>query len=321
MKFSLILIAAVALLACAYIHAASLERDPWGDIPYPFDRQLDYDAAKPMSGKDVYLLQSLLNRWGKSPGVQLNSIYDKATSSTLRKWKVSVNLPDTTLFDKDTAYTFLDTFFYDNYKDNGIKAADMGLKFKVYIPVHNDRSIETIATLYDENNNVLHKYPVRTRAHTVYGDEPWPTWDNNGSGLNSFSGWGFTPSGLTLLDLNTPEPAEVEDLYGKWNVLRAVRGIQGNAVIAMPKLRNGILQHTGNWAKHGWDESKPMPNSSGCMHVHPADQETVTQILASLGVVANKNPFGQLPYPFSPQGLLSIEVIPDDVTEFDVVYP
>jgi hypothetical protein len=315
------ILAIFAVIAVFAAHVAA--RAPWGDIPYPFTRDLEYNAKAPMTGKDVYALQALLNRWAKSPGIQLNSVYDQTTAMTLRLWKESVTkAPADDKFDiAATAYDLLDAFFYDKYKDRALKAADLGLKFRVHIPVHKDRSIETMATLYDANNNVLHRYPARTRAHTVIGEEEWPSWDSDGAGLIDLSSNGFTPSGLTLIDLNTPEPAEYEDLYGKWNVLRAVRGLEGNANIEIPKLRNGILQHTGNWAKHGWMEDTPMPNSAGCIHVHPKDQETVTQLLASIGVIANKNPLGLLPYPFKPQGLLSIEVIDDDDHRFDVVRP
>lgn len=314
------ILALFVALACAATQTSnsSLKRDPWGDIPYPFTRDLYYNPQQPLSGKDVYAVQHLLNRATPSPLLTVNSIYDKATSAAMLKWKVSVGLPNNDIFDiKETAYVFLDAFYYDKYKDNGVKAADLGLKFKVYIPVHKDRSIETIATLYDANNNVLHRYPARTRAHTVYGEETWPSFDNKGSGLIDLSGWGFTPSGLSLMDLNTPEPPSVFHMYGKWDVLRLVRGLDGNALVAAPTLRNGILQHTGDWYPHGWDESKPMPNSSGCIHVHPADQEKVVEILKAIGVVSNENPFGQLPYPFTPQGLLSVEVIADEDTRFD----
>lgn len=282
------------------------------DVPYPFQRDLDFNPHTPMSGKDIFTLQHMLNRWDRKPNLPITQKYDLATATALASWKKSHGFENTTKFTAEHAFKLLDDFQYDNYKDQGIKAADMGLKFRVYIPVYRNRSIETTATLFDDQNNVLHQWITRTRAHTVFGEEPWPAWDSATFGLNEFTGWGFTPSGLSLLDLNTPEPAEVEDLYGKWDVLRAVRGIEGNAAICMPYLRNGILMHTGNWHKHGWTPDKPMPNSAGCMHNHPTDQEIVMNILKAKGVIANENPFGKLPYPFEPQGLLSIEVIDDE---------
>lgn len=306
MKVANVLFAAISL--CVVV-VFVLAQDP--TIPFPFQRNLEYSPSDPMSGKDVYILQHLLNRWSRKPNLPISQVYDLSTAKAMASWKVSKGMKNNTSFDTDTAFALLKDFQYDNYKDAGIKPIDMGLKFRVYIPVYRNRSIETTATLFDENNNILHKWIARTRAHTIFGEEPWPTWDSETFGLNEFTGWGFTPSGLTLMDLNTPEPASVEDLYGKWNVLRAVRGIEGNAAITMPYIRNGILMHTGNWHKHGWTVDKPMPNSSGCIHVHPEDQATVTSILATIGVIANENPFGTLPYPYAPQGLLSVEVLDD----------
>lgn len=324
MKLVSICIIAMVLVLCTFCARAESDLDyqdyatepapkvqfgPNQDVPYPFTRVLNVGDE----GKDVYTLQRLLNRWNKKPNLPITQKFDTDTARALNAWKVSHQLANNTIFDVDTAFKFLNEFQYDGYKDAGIKPADMGLKFRVYIPVYRNRSIETTATLYDENNNILHKWIARTRAHTIFGEEPWPTWDSKGYGLNEFTGWGYTPSGLTLLDLNTPEPDSVVDLYGKWNVLRAVRGIEGNAEICMPYLRNGILAHTGNWAKHGWKTTDPMPNSSGCIHNHPEDQEIITEILKAKGVIANENPFGTLPYPYQPQGLLSIEVIDDDM--------
>jgi hypothetical protein len=310
MKLVHICVATITILLATCLIFAAATRDD--EIPYPFSRELKYSSTEPMSGKDVYTLQHLLNRWSTKPNLQITQIYDYNTSKAIAKWKVSKGLPNDTIFDRATAFVFLEDFEYDGYKDQGIKAADLGLQFRLYVPVYRNRSIETTATLFDAHNNVLHKFTTRTRAHTIYGEEPWPTWDSETKGLNEFTSWGYTPSGLTLLDFNTPEPESVFDLYGKWEVIRAVRGLEGNAAICMPYLRNGILMHTGNWAKHGWTEDKPMPNSSGCMHNHPTDQEIIVNILKAKGVTPNVNPFGKLPYPYEPQGLLSVEVIDDD---------
>lgn len=285
------------------------------DVPYPFLREFAYNSQTYVEGKDVFILQHLLNRWDQKPNIAITGKYDSKTSTAVKNYKAARGItPADAKFDKATATQVVADFLLDNYKDNGIKAADLGLKFKVYIPVYQNRSIETTATLFDANNNVLHKFRARTRAHTVYGDEPWPAFDDATSGLNELTGWGQTPSGLHLIDINTPEPESVKHLYGKWNVLRSVRGLEGNAEIAIPYIRNGILMHTGEWAEHSdWTPEKNMPNSSGCVHIHPADQEIVTKHLTAMGLPAHVNPFGQLPYPYPVQGLLSVEVVPDSV--------
>jgi hypothetical protein len=88
-------------------------------------------------------------------------------------------------------------------------------------------------------------------------------------------------------------------------VNRAVQGIVGNSQILESNIRNGILLHTGEWSN--WNTSMPMPNSHGCIHAHPQDIKTVWQKLIALGVQVRPNTFGKLPYPYVPQGLLSVE--------------
>ena len=75
--------------------------------------------------------------------------------------------------------------------------------------------------------------------------------------------------------------------------------------------------HTGEW--DNWNTSMPMPNSHGCVHGHPGilplklqvilveDIKLVWKILVSLGVEIRPNTDGKLPYPYQPQGILSIE--------------
>ena len=51
-------------------------------------------------------------------------------------------------------------------------------------------------------------------------------------------------------------------------------------------------------------------DSNGCLHVHPDAMKEIDSILQDkLNVKANKNPFGKLPYPYTCQGILSIEQI------------
>ena len=49
--------------------------------------------------------------------------------------------------------------------------------------------------------------------------------------------------------------------------------------------------------------------SNGCIHAHPEDLKTIDEILIKLGVKVRKNTNGRLPYPYQPQGLLSVEEI------------
>ncbi len=105
----------------------------------------------------------------------------------------------------------------------------MGYKYKVHIPVHTNRSIETFATLFDKDNNKLMTFKVRTHGHRADGTtQAWPDYGNGDVGLNQFSSSGNTVTGLVEIDLNTPEPTP--SVYGPWPVNRVVRGLEGNAL-------------------------------------------------------------------------------------------
>ncbi len=151
-------------------------------------------------------------------------------------------------------------------------------------------------------------------------------------GLNVFSPDGNTPTGLILFDLNSPE--DDPRSFGPYPVNRAVKGLRGNAAFLVPDIRNGILMHTGEWP--GWTAPSPMPNSSGCVHAWPDVIKMVWLTLVNIGVQVGEgavsssflhldaieslrrlasyaqvrpNTDGRLPYPYQPQGLLSIELV------------
>jgi hypothetical protein len=144
---------------------------------------------------------------------------------------------------------------------------------------------------------------------------PWPSW-SSGPGLNELSDGGNTPTGLSEFDLNTPEGNAT--LYGRYPVNRLVRGLKGNAAwlvtnVAATTVRDGILMHTGNWTATGvpWTPGTPMPNSLGCIHAYPDSIAGLAALLqgGGVGAVARPNTDGALPYPYAPQGLLSIEQV------------
>lgn len=79
----------------------------------------------------------------------------------------------------------------------------------------------------------------------------------------------------------------------------------------LPNIRDGILFHTGNWttSEHQWTPLGDMPNSSGCIHVHPIDIEIIYQKLLEIGVEVRDNPFSGKNYPYKPQGIGVIQLI------------
>jgi len=164
--------------------------------------------------------------------------------------------------------------------------------------------------LYDADGALLLKFTARAHGHRD-GDpaEDWPDYGDGDVGLTELASNGDTPTGLSDIDLNTPETNAT--LYGPYMVNRVVGGRVGNAklMLAQPVgIRSGILMHTGNWSD--WDEDEDMPNSAGCIHVHPDDCKAVQDALLSIGVIARDNPFASNNYPYEPQGLISIDLEP-----------
>ena len=204
------------------------------------------------------------------------------------------------MVDMTTANSLLDCCLYDFYKDEPMTYPPNVL-YKVYIPVHANRSIETNGTLYAVSHGGKVLTPLYTwKTHTHGQNDPV-----TGAPLNCLADDGATPTGLMTFDLNSPETDPVS--FGPYPVNRAVQGLKGNAFV-ISNIRDGILMHTGEWPD--WNPSKEMPNSHGCIHCHPNAIKTIWHILTEqLGVIVHNNTFGKLPYPYIPQGILSIEQI------------
>lgn len=194
----------------------------------------------------------------------------------------------------------------DGYVDDGQPPSATGHLYKIVIPVHRNRSVQSIASLHAANGTKVFEF--HARLHGYNGDDvarPWPNFNNTDDGLTQFASNGNTPTGLIEADLNTPE--DEPKLYGPYDVNRAVRGLRGNALFLVPNVRDGILVHTGEWP--GWHAPMIMPNSEGCIHAWPQEIDTIAKTLKAMGVVAHKNTNGKLPYPYRTQGLLSIYLV------------
>jgi len=279
-------------------------------MPLPFTRELK--VTSPMqTGNDVLIAQTLLNRNSAvKPQLKTDGVYGSGSATATSQFQTAVGIKATGIVDSATAQKLLDLHSADGVRDTGFTAASLGYLYKLNIPVHVNRSVETVATLYDKDNNKLLSFVVRTHGHRNDGSSAaWPDFGNGDIGLNEFTSSGNTVTGLIEVDLNTPEPAP--DLYGPWPVNRFVRGLDGNAQLLLPNIRDGILLHTGNWSTpgHPWDSTKDMPNSSGCIHGHPEDVQKVYLLLEGLGVVANPNTFSGKNYPYKPQGIAVIELV------------
>jgi hypothetical protein len=312
-----------------------------------------------------------LHRGSYQPGA-----YDAATSQAVacfqRATGTGARRSSTGILDAATARAALQMLSADSYTDDGQPAVSLGYKYKILLPVHRNRSIETNATLLDANNRVLLTFPARAHGHDVDASglridtQAWPDLTDAGCphpqarqgcvGLNQFSTDGNTPTGLSELDLNSPEdepklaidvhrlPAPFSAcklqtaicvtrfvcrsharpvtgwlhrvcrrLYGPFPVNRFVRGLRGNAAFLVPAIRDGLLIHSGEWANFSeWRPGAPMPNSAGCVHSElPFIHQIWRLLVQECGVVARPNSGGKQPYPFKPQGLVSVFVADD----------
>lgn len=266
-----------------------------------------------MTGNDVLIAQTLLMRdaaVNKSFAATGSYLQDSADATGA--FQSAHNLIVSGNLDSESAQTLLDTHSDDGITDTGFSAGSLGYLYKVWIPVHNNRSIETQAILYDKDNNVMLKFTVRTHGHRNDGSYlPWPDFGNGDYGCSQFSSNCNTVTGIVEIDLNSPEPDP--DLYGPWPINRIVRGLDGNAKLMLPNIQDGLLIHTGNWTTStvDWSDDMEMPNSFGCIHGHPSDIESIYNILTSLGVKANPNTYSGKNYPYKPQGIGVIELIID----------
>jgi hypothetical protein len=309
----LTLLAALASLAVAEAAAAPAAAPSFP--VWPFDRALS--QALNSSGSDVLLLQRLLAAraaaWcGASWGPPAAAHFDAPTAACLAAFQAGA-VPGVApaargALDAQTAAAVLRVLGPDGYVDDGAAPAASGHLYKVHVALPSaNRSVEAVATLVAANGSALFSFVVRLHGAEGYPVPDWPSWNDSDSGLSQFAGDGATPTGLAEFDLNSPESNASE--FGPYPVNRATNGLRGNwAVVSWNSastLRSGILLHTGEWP--GWAPPAPMPNSLGCIHAWPDSIERVWKTLVALGVDVRPNTNGALPYPYKPQGLLSVE--------------
>lgn len=218
-------------------------------MPLPWTREL-YLTSVEMTGTDISITQYLLLRDSAvSPDLEVDGKFGASTAAAVSSFQVAHNLTATSVLSEVEAQLLLDLYSADGVKDGDWTAASKGYKYKLHIPVHANRSIETTATLFDSQNNIMHMFTVRSHGHrdNDIGNGAWPDFGSSPPdiGLTQFASNGATTTGIIEVDLNSPEPSA--DLYGPWPVNRLVRGLDGNAKFLLPYIRDGQLLHTGNW--------------------------------------------------------------------------
>ena len=301
-----------AILAALFSICLSVFQSEDEEMPLPWKRELEL-SSPPMTGNDVLIACTLLSRDDAVviDASSCDTTFDAADNDAVGAFQTAQGIKVTGIFDATTANALLVAHSADGFKDSGFTADSMGYKYKIHVPVYQIRSIETTATLFDAFNKVLLSFTVRAHGWRDDGTQAaWPDYGVDDYGLNEFTPNGNTPTGLVEIDLNSPEPDP--QVYGPWPVNRVVRGLEGNAALMLPNLRDGILFHTGNWTtttEGTWTPLSPMPDSSGCIHGHPSEIERVQDILVNLGVKINENTYSGKNYPYKPQGIAVIELL------------
>lgn len=248
-----------------------------------------------MTGPDVTILLNLLARCRENT-VALNltsNTFDASAAQAVSLVQKYFGTVATGVADSAFLNATLQAFLADGWVDPQPTLPGGNYLYKVWLPVYADRSIQTTGFLYDRYGNELLNFTARTEGQA----------DSAGNPLNMLAGDGSTPTGLATFDLNTAEP--YPSLFGPYPINRVVQGLAGNMAVVIPTIRDGILLHTGEWA--GWHAPMPMPNSHGCIHSWPNCIEDIWQTLIGLGVVAHENEGGVLPYPYVPQGIISVQ--------------
>lgn len=160
-----------------------------GYIPYPFVRELSLQQPN-LVGDDVKTAQFLLLRFWtisfllqnsfcwhffifRDPAVQkhygtnftINGVFEEKSAIATRIFQnAHSGLKISGIFDSETAGAALKMLSADGVRDDGFTARSKGYLYKINIPVYNNRSIETFATLYDQDNNVLFRFRARTHG-------------------------------------------------------------------------------------------------------------------------------------------------------------
>jgi peptidoglycan hydrolase-like protein with peptidoglycan-binding domain len=96
----------------------------------PFQRVLDLQKP-PLTGNDVFILQSLLLRLPQLSGFSATGRFDAGTAAAVATFQSVSGLPPTGSLDAATAAHILLKLSSDGYKDDGKTAGSQGYLYKV----------------------------------------------------------------------------------------------------------------------------------------------------------------------------------------------
>lgn len=176
-------------------------------MPMPFTRELMLSTPE-ITGNDVLIMCTLLSRdtyvQETSSGLACDNLFDQRDYEDVETFQKSQNLEVSGTLCSITAQRLLDLHSADGYKDSGFSAASMGYLYKLHIPVHKNRTIETTGTLFDAKNNILFTFPIRNHGHREDCSNnacAWPDFGNGDYGLNEFTTNGNSVTGYNSVSV------------------------------------------------------------------------------------------------------------------------
>lgn len=141
-----------------------------------------------MTGSDVTIAQTLLKRDNAvDQSLAVDGVFGSQSEQATAAFQSAHSLSSTGILDSASAQLLMDLHSEDGYTDSGFTAASMGYLYKIHIPVHSNRSVETYSTLFDKDNNVLLKFKVRSHGHRDDGSaQAWPDYGDGDVGYTEY---------------------------------------------------------------------------------------------------------------------------------------
>jgi peptidoglycan hydrolase-like protein with peptidoglycan-binding domain len=144
-------------------------------FPPPFTR----DLQSQMQGNDVFILQNLLNNPPFHSNLNASAVYDTATVLSVRQFQQQEGLNVDGIAGVLTQAAVLTKQGADGYRNTNETAAARGYLYKIVVPVHRNRSVETTAHLEAGNGTVLATFQVRAHGYNdCQCNDDWPNFNN-----------------------------------------------------------------------------------------------------------------------------------------------
>ncbi|OQY10475.1 MAG: hypothetical protein B6I28_00955 [Fusobacteriia bacterium 4572_132] len=267
------------------------------EMPSPFTKVLYYDSENMVHGEEVKEMQNMLNKFFKE-----NNYYKEITVdgwfgndsrlAVLYFQRYYSSLNNGAIFDPATAKALIEKTKESeeiiDIKENEFAVTDSRYKFNIIGKFSSNRTREGRIYIYSKDGEL--KISRRALANGAKG------------GMNTSGG--DTPTGV--YDAGLERYKTDSTVYGKGNVVRLIKGIDGLAkrIYGYGRQRNGILIHGGRY----YEGKNYLSKTYGCVRVFDPSQREMFGYGYSDGGILNKS-LGvtvSRPYTFKVQGRVEI---------------